>query len=198
MTRQVRREFDAEYYRRFYEDDPVHTAESVAHLASAVDGLCAWWEIPVRSVLDIGAGPGHWRDWYRAHRPEVKVTSIDVSEHACRTYGHQRRDISSWRPRRMVDLVVCHGVLHYLDDDSCESAIANIAAVCRGAMYLEAPTKRDLVEVVDVDVTDLSVHGRTGAWYRKRLSPHFEWAGAGLWVSRRVGLNLYELEGGWR
>lgn len=197
-NRRVRREFDADYYRRFYEDDPVHTAESVARLASAVDGMCSWWGVPVRTVLDIGAGPGHWRDWYREHRPGVKVTSIDVSEHACRTYGHQRRDISAWRPRGMVDLVVCHGVLHYLDDAACESAIDNIGATCRGAMYLEAPTKRDLAEVVDAEVTDLSVRARTGSWYRKRLEPHFVQAGAGIWVSRRAGLNLYELEGAGR
>lgn len=195
MTDRVRRDFDADYYRRFYEDDPVHTAESIAHLATAIDGLCAWWEIPVRRVLDIGAGPGHWSNWYRTNRPDVNVTSIDVSEHACRAYGHEHRDISRWRPRRYVDLVICHGVLHYLDDEACSSAIDNIATVCDGAMYLEAPTKRDLVEVVDVAVTDLAVHGRTAAWYRSRLAPHFVQAGAGLWISRRSGINLYELEG---
>ena len=74
--------FDDSYYQRFYNEDPVHTAQKVAQLATAVDSLCAWWDIPVHSVLDIGAGPGMWRDWYHAHRPQVKVQSIDISEHA--------------------------------------------------------------------------------------------------------------------
>jgi SAM-dependent methyltransferase len=194
MTR--RTSFDEDYYRRFYGDDPVHTAEKVAALASAVHSLTEWWDLPVTSVLDIGAGPGYWRDWYAANRPSVDYVSVDVSEHACRTYGHQQRDITQWRPNRAFDLVVCHGVLHYLDAEGAESAVANIAAAARGIVYIEAPTKRDLEEIVDTDATDMDVHRRTGAWYRKRLDPHFSQIGAGLWLSRRCPLPLYELERG--
>ena len=48
--------FDAAYYRRFYGRDPVHDARRIAHLAQAAVSFAAWWRIPVRSVLDIGAG----------------------------------------------------------------------------------------------------------------------------------------------
>ena len=115
--------FDSEYYERFYGDDPVHTRGKVAHLASAVHSLAQWWDIPVRSVLDIGAGPGYWRDWYAANQPGVDYVSTDVSEHACAEYGHDLRDITKWRPSRRFDLVVCHGVLHYLDAKGAEAAI---------------------------------------------------------------------------
>lgn len=190
----ARRSFDEAYYARFYGDDPVHTASKVASLASAVHSLAQWWDLPLRSVLDIGAGPGYWRDWYAQNHPEVRYVSTDVSEHACRTYGHQRRDITQWRPAQMFDLVVCHGVLHYLPPDGAERAIDNIAAASRGIVYIEAPTRRDLDEIVDTESTDMDVHRRAGAWYRARLAPHFEQIGAGLWLSRRCPLPLYELE----
>ena len=85
-------------------------------------------------------------------------------------------------------------------------AVALAAALSSGArlvlldeptnhLDLEAITAHDLAAVVDRAATDLAVHGRPGAWYRRRLDRHFEQAGSGLWVARRVGLPLYELEG---
>lgn len=185
--------FDRAYYRRFYGRQPVHDADRIAHLATAVHHMAAWWGIRVRSVLDIGAGTGLWRDWYRTHHPQVRVQSIDVSEHACATWGHELRDISEWRPRRPVDLVICHGVLHYLDDAQAKSAIDNIVVTARGLLYLEAPTASDLDEVVDADRTDMHVHRRSGDWYRRRLQPRMLQAGAGLWVPRD-SVAMFELE----
>ena len=46
--------------------------------------FCKWWDIPVRSVLDVGAGVGYWSDWYRNNYSRTKVVSVDVSEHACK------------------------------------------------------------------------------------------------------------------
>lgn len=186
--------FEADYYERFYGDGGVHDHEKIAHLASAVHGMCAWWDVEPRTVLDIGAGPGLWRDWYRDHHPGVKVTSTDVSEYACREFGHQHRDICQWRPRSKFDLVICHGVLQYPDDRSVTTAIENIAAACRHVLYLEIPTTSDFESVVDVTATDMQVHQRTGAWYRRRLDKHFVQAGAGLWVRRGGSVVLYELE----
>lgn len=185
--------FDRAYYRRFYGRRGVHDADGIAHLAAAVDHLAAWWGIPIRSVLDIGAGTGLWRDWYRTHRPGVRVQSIDVSEHACITWGHEQRDIAEWRPRRAVDLVICHGVLHYLDTARAERAIDNVVASTRHLLYLEAPTRSDMDDVVDPDHTDMHVHRRSGAWYRSRLSADLRQVGAGLWV-RRDRVPMFELE----
>ncbi len=186
--------FGAAYYRRFYRDDPVHGRRRIGHLAAGVVGMAGWWGVPIRSVLDIGAGPGFWRDWFAANRPNVRYRSIDVSEHACRRYGHERCDISTWRPRGQFDLVVCQGVLQYLDDRAAVTAIENIAACTRSLLYLEAPTSGDLTDVIDRDATDLDVHWRTGAWYRKRLEPHFVDVGCGLRYARTGTLLFYELE----
>ena len=186
--------FDDSYYQRFYNEDPVHTAQKVAQLATAVDSLCAWWDIPVHSVLDIGAGPGMWRDWYHAHRPHVKVQSIDISEHACSIFGHELLDITAWHPKKSVDLVICHSVLQYLSNAGVSAAIENISLSCHGVLYIEVPTTSDLEHVVDRKATDFEIHHRTGAWYRKLLSVNFQQIGAGLWLSRRAGVPLYELE----
>jgi trans-aconitate methyltransferase len=186
--------FDAAYYRRFYRDRPVHDRRRVAHLARGVTGLCAWWGVPIRRVLDVGAGTGLWRDWFARERPRVRYQSIDASEHACRRYGHELADIAEWRPVRPADLVICQGVLQYLDADRCSAAIANLAASTGGILYLEVPTTHDRDHVVDRHVTDFEINWRSGAWYRRRLQPHFAAVGCGLWAAREAGLQLYELE----
>ena len=186
--------FDAAYYRRFYGARPVHDRRQIGYLATAISAWARWWKLPIRSVLDVGAGKGYWKDWFANVSPRVPYHGLDVSPHACRTYGHELADISTWEPPRAFDLVVCQSVLQYLDDESCQRAIAVLAKASARLMYLEVPTSADRVEVVDVERTDMSVHWRTGAWYRKRLDPLFVEAGVGLWVVRPSPIPLFELE----
>lgn len=185
--------FDDAYYRRFYGEQGAHDAERIAHLATAVHEMCEWWGVEIESVLDVGAGMGMWRDWYREQHPSVAVRSVDVSEHACRTWGHELRDIATWRPGRAYDLVVCHSVLQYLDDAAATAAIEHLAAATAWVMYLEVPTADDLAELVDPERTDMDVHRRPGEWYLDRLLPAFQLVGAGLWVKRGT-IPMYELE----
>jgi len=187
-------QFDKTYYQRFYGKSGVHDAEKITDLAQGVHALCAWWGLPIRSVLDVGAGPGFWSNWYRAQHPRVKVLSTDISEHACATFGHEQRDISTWSPPRKYDLVICHGVLQYPSNTDVRKAMANLGKATQHFMYLEIPTKSDFEDVVDAAVTDMDVHHRTGAWYRKELAPYFVQVGAGLWQSRQSNIPMYELE----
>jgi hypothetical protein len=187
--------FDAAYYARHYAGPRrAHGAREVARLAAGTWHLAAWLGLPVRSVLDVGAGPGLWRDWFRRHRPGVRYRSVDASPYACRRWGHELRDVARWRARSRFDLVVCQGVLPYLADEEVAPAVENLAAMCRGLLYLEAVTRRDLADVVDRDRTDLAVHARSGAFYRARLAPRFRQVGAGLWAARDAPVALYELE----
>ncbi len=187
--------FDANYYRRYYGGPGrAHSAREIGRLASGVCGMAGWLGLELRAVLDVGAGTGIWRSWFRRHRPSLRYRSIDVSPYACARYGHERRDISRWRARQRFDLVVCHSVLQYLDDADAARAIDHLGAMCRGVLYLEAITRAD-VAILDLDRTDTVMHLRSGAWYRARLEDHFFQVGAGLWASRRSGLLLYELEG---
>ena len=149
----------------------------------------------LRSVLDVGAGIGRWGEWLQKHRPAASIVSTEMDPEVCARYGHQRRDIAQWRSNKKFDLVVCQGVLPYLDDAAAADAIDNLGAMSRGFLYLEAITRNDLDEVCDLERTDAGVHRRTGAWYGKRLAKHYRRVGAGLFYAHRGPLQFYELEG---
>jgi hypothetical protein len=127
--------------------------------------------------------------------PRVRYRSVDVSVYACARYGHEQRDISRWRdPNDTFDLILCQGVLPYLSDEQAAAAIDNLGAMCRGFLYLEAITARDIDEICDPAKTDLRVHRRTGAWYRARLGRRFDALGCGLFYAKQGPLAFYELE----
>jgi hypothetical protein len=189
-------QFDASYFRRYYESrrSRVYGDEQVDHLARGVTGFVQWFGGQIRRVLDVGAGTRLWGTWLSRHMPEVQYRSIDASEYACATYGHQKRDISRWRAREKFDLIVCQGVLPYLDERACARAVSNMAAMCRGFLYLEAITARDLREVCDRVRTDMTVHARTATFYRRLLMPRFEPIGCGLHHARGGDTLFYDLE----
>jgi SAM-dependent methyltransferase len=201
--------FDAEYFERFYErrGTRVYDAEQVANLARGVTGMIRWLGGELRNVLDAGAGAGFWRQYLRANEPGVQYASIDASPYACERYGHEHRDIARWRgdpPLRRpafggsvdvrFDLVVCQGVLPYLGDEDALRAIDNMAAMCRGFLYLEAITERDVRDVCDLDRTDVAVHLRSGDFYKRALGKHFVPVGCGLYYVKTGKLAFYELE----
>ena len=186
--------FDRAYFERYYGAHPIHSVNETAHLATAVHEMLAWWGAPVRSVLEVGAGPGYWSNWYRTLHPAVRVTSTDVSEHACATFGHEHRDIAQWAPKRPFDLVICTDVLQYLDDRAATRALRNLTTATRTCLYFDALTLFDAKHTVDRSKTDLNATLRTGEWYRQRLSRGFTQAGAGLWVRKGGTVVLHELE----
>lgn len=189
-------DFGKEYFDRFYEARAtrVYGAEQVAHLAIGVTELIAWFGGHIESVLDAGAGTGLWRDWFRQHRPRVKYRSTDASPYACERYGHELADIATFRSRERFDLIICQGVLPYLDAAQAESAIANLGSMARGFLYLEAITRRDIEEDCDASRTDVSVHRRLAGFYRKRLGEHFIPLGCGLYYTKSGSLRFYDLE----
>jgi hypothetical protein len=189
-------DFDARYYRRFYASKRtrVQGAKEVSYLGSALVGLVAWYGGRLRSVLEIGAGTGLLRDWFRANHATVRYLSTEHSPHACASYGHEKRDIARWRSKRKFDLVICQGVLPYLSDADASRAIANLHAMTRGFLYLEAVTRRDHLRVCDVSRTDPRMLFRPAAFYRTRLHRHFIALGGGVYYRRDGRLQFYELE----
>ncbi len=186
--------FDAAYYRTFYGDRPVHDLRRIGQLATGVTALADWWRIPIRSVLDVGAGKGYWRDWFAEVRPRVSYHGIDVSEYASTRYGHEHADISRWTPPEQYDLVICQSVLQYIETAAARTAIEVLGRAARGLLLVEVPTIADRDEVIDPARTDLDIHWRTGDWYRNALEQHFLEIGAGLWASRSLPIPFFELE----
>jgi SAM-dependent methyltransferase len=190
--------FSASYFRRYYETgrSRVYGASQVAELAKGVTGFVKWFGGDLGAVLDIGAGTGLWGAWFQKHRPTVRYKSVDISAYACAKYGHEHRDITRWRAKQKFDLVICQGVLPYLSDASCRRAVHNMAAMCRGFLYLEAVTAGDLRNVCDRSYTDVSVLARPASFYRHELARHFEPLGCGLHHVLGGKRLFYELERG--
>ncbi|HEX5053078.1 MAG TPA: class I SAM-dependent methyltransferase [Planctomycetota bacterium] len=195
-------QFSAEYYRRYYGDPRTRVSDlaAVRKLATFVAGYVRYLGVPVRSVLDLGCGMGHWRTAARTLWPRARYHGVEYSSHLCARFGWHEGSIDEFDPvaaigQSQFDLVVCQGVLQYLDDRAAARALQNLGRWCRGVLYLEALTALDWRQNCDRSRTDGRVHLRAGTWYRQRLRQHFVAAGGGVFVSRHAGVTLFELEG---
>lgn len=188
--------FDQAYYRRFYEDPStrVTDAATIARLSGFVCSYLDHLSLPLRNVLDLGCGTGLWGRALAQKAPRARYQGVEISEYLCEKYGWRRGSVVDFRGRGQFDLVVCQGVLQYLERDEAVQAIENLARLCRGALYLEALTTRDWQENVDREITDGDVKLRSGDWYRRQLRPHFHNAGGGVFVARGAPVSMFELE----
>lgn len=190
------RRFDEAYYHRFYESPQtrVLSPEEHANLAEYVFAFARYNHIEMKSVLDIGAGIGLWKNWIEKHKKGVAYTGTEVSAVMCKKHGFQHRDIARWRDRKKHDLIVCQGVLQYLPDPDVAPAVANVAAMSRGLVYVEVATRADLRDRADTKVTDMDIYVRNGSYYRGILAKHFVSVGCGLWWAKDQPPPFWELE----
>jgi trans-aconitate methyltransferase len=196
-THDIRTNFDSAFYRRFYHDPRtrVHSAAEIQRLATFVFAYLDYLRVPVRRVLDLGCGVGRWQREVATHHPRATYTGVETSEYLREKYGWDRGSVTDYRGRGRYDLVICQSVLQYLEDADAHRAIANIARLCRGALYLEAPTRDDLQRNADRATTDRNIHRRTAAWYRAIIQSHFRAIGGGVFLPLDSPVVLYELEG---
>ena len=188
--------FDAAYYARFYGRRPVHTRRQIASLGQGVMSFASWWRIPIRSVLDVGAGKGYWRDWLAESHPTVKYHGIDASEYACRRYRHERADIAVWRPSRQYDLVVCQSTVAVprrcgRDDGDrhvWRTACRGVAAV-RTSDHLGSRQCDRPGRAPTSTCTGVPVPGIASGWLS--ASPR---SARALWLSRNIHAPFFELE----
>ena len=196
MPMPSRFDFDAAYYERFYLDPRTRVAEPQdievqgRFLASYLEHL----KLHVRWILDLGCGLGRIREPLLARFPRAHYTGVEVSEHLCDALGWVHDSAATFRSRRRYDLVICQDVLQYLDDAEAERAIGNLAKLCRGALWFGALTREDWEENCDWTRTDPNGYVREGTWYRERLAPAFVCAGGGVFVARRAGVVMFELD----
>jgi 2-polyprenyl-3-methyl-5-hydroxy-6-metoxy-1,4-benzoquinol methylase len=187
--------FDREYYRRFYFDPRtavVSRAEMRAR-AALIGAYARHIGLPVRNVLDAGCGIGLLRAPLMRAFPHARYTGLESSEYLCRRYGWTRGSLTDFRAEPF-DLVVCYDVLQYLDDRAAARAVANLARLTRGMLYLSALTARDWRENCDRARTDPDVHLRDVQWYGRRLRRWFRPSGVGFWIRRGAPLTTWEME----
>ena len=188
--------FDRTYYERFYLDPKtrVTTVEGVARLARFVCHYLQYLELPVHRVLDIGCGLGWWREPLAHHYPAASYTGVEVSSYLCASFGWQSGSVVDYRADEPFDLVICHGVLQYLDESQARRALDNLARLCQGALFLEVLTQEDWQHNCDQSTTDGDTHLRPAKWYRSRLKRHFTNCGGGVFLAANASVVLYELE----
>jgi 2-polyprenyl-3-methyl-5-hydroxy-6-metoxy-1,4-benzoquinol methylase len=190
-------QFDRRYYERFYLDPKTRVTDQAA-LDRLGDFVCSYLKylpLSVKRVLDLGCGIGLWQPVLARHFPEASYQGVEISEYLCQQYGWQQGSVVDYTSRTRFDLVVCQGVLPYLDAQSAKRAIDNLGALTRGALYLEAITQDDWDSgIIDKRRTDGSMLLRSASWYRRALRPHFDALGGGVWLSKRAKPALYALE----
>lgn len=190
--------FDESYYQRFYKDRRTRVADrkSCELLAGFVFAYLDYLQLPVARVLDLGCGIGLWRRELLKHSPGALYVGVESSPYACLEYGWEPGSVVDFRADdEIFDLVICQGVLQYLDEGEAETALANLARLAKSALYLEVLTTEDWERNCNRERTDGEVHLRSAAWYRKRLRRHFRNCGGGLFLAKGAPAVLYELEG---
>jgi 2-polyprenyl-3-methyl-5-hydroxy-6-metoxy-1,4-benzoquinol methylase len=188
--------FDRDYYRRFYYNPrtAVTSRAEMAARARLIAGCVQYVGLPVKEILDVGCGVGLLRAPLKRALPKAQYVGLEFSDYLCRRYGWRRGSVATLRLRERFDLVICYDVLQYLSPKEAKRAIANLARVCRGALYFGALTLEDWRDNCDQTRTDRIAGLRPGAWYRRELARTFRPIGCGIWLKRELRLTLWNLD----
>jgi len=188
--------FDRDYYQRFY-FNPRTAVTSRAEMQARgrmVAACVNYLGLPVRRVLDAGCGIGLMRSPLRRVLRGAEYVGLEVSEYLCRRYGWRHGSIEHFRTRERFDLVICYDVLQYLSAPQARRAIANLARLCRGALYFGALTREDWLENCDQTRTDHIPGLRPDRWYRRALERCFRPMGCGIWIRHDAPLTVWSLD----
>ena len=191
--------FDEAYYQRFYFDKKTSVVDQahVARLGAFVCSYLQYLRVPVQRVLDVGCGIGLWREAIAQHFPQASYHGVEYSEYLCERYGWERGSVIDYQPAdgEPFDLVICQGVLPYLSPADLKQALANLARLSRGGLYVEAVAKEDYErEIIDEELPDARLYRHPADLYRRGLAQGFTELGGGVWLSRRCDVPLFALE----
>jgi len=197
-TAKLKFAFDERYYARYYQNarSRVNEPAELTQLARFIGHYLKYLNQPVRSILDLGCGLGQLREPLLSEFPSASYLGVELSEYACARYGFEPGSAVDFRAKggKRFDLVVCKGVLQYLDAREAARALDNLGQLCRGCLYLEALTREDWDQAVDQQRTDGGVYLRPVSFYRRRLRAQFKAAGGGIFVHESSPAVLYALE----
>ena len=154
-------------------------------------------ERPMRSMLDVGAGEGEWGRQLRTLRPRARYVGVDPSEYVVSRYGRRRNirlgtfgELHALRLRGRFDVIVCSGMLNYVDDVELARGLRHVHALLRGVAYLEIFTGRD-----DVEGDTRGWRRRPRSYYQRLLTrTGFVQCGPHSWLPRDFDGVTTELE----
>ena len=191
-----RQVFDRSYYDRFYRDrrtraeSPTDAVRRAAFIASYLDYI----ELPVSRILDIGCGLGDTLASLQGAFPQARCAGVEFSDYLCEEHGWIKGSVVDFQAQAPFDLVVCNDVVQYLNDARARVAIANLASLCRGALYFGVLTREDWEQNCDPARTDGQVCLRSTRWYRRQLSRAFASIGGGMHLKRPEVVTVWSLE----
>jgi SAM-dependent methyltransferase len=177
-TRSPTMAYDKAYFDKWYRNRQ-HRVRTPAQIRRIVSFTVAAAEYvldrPVRTVLDVGAGEGHWQPILRALRPNVAYVGVEPSTYAVTRFGARRSlrlgsvetldtlNLHAEFPEGF-DLVVCCGVLNYVATKVLGHALEQLQVHTSGVAWLELFTQHD-----DIEGDVARLRPRSAAWYRGRF-----------------------------
>jgi SAM-dependent methyltransferase len=195
--------FDAAYFERWYRHPRhrVRTPAKIARLAAMTVSVAEYvLDRPIRTVLDIGAGEGHWLGHLRRLRPRVRYVGVEPSAYAVARFGRARNlrqgtlgtlDVPSlerFAPDGF-DLIVACGVLNYVPEPELQAGLRALRGLSAGVAFLELFAEGDEL------TGDIPPNRRPPAWYRRVLAgAGFVPCGMHLYVTREVSRTCTALE----
>jgi SAM-dependent methyltransferase len=170
--------YDKKYFDKWYRSaqhrvrTPAQIARIVAFTLAAAEYIL---DRPIRSVLDVGAGEGHWQPILRRIRPRLRYVGVEPSSYAVERFGRRRGlrlgDVESLSALHLheqhphgFDLVICCGVLNYVPDTALPSALEQLQLHTGGVAWLELFTKDD-----DIEGDIRHMQPREPEWYRRQI-----------------------------
>jgi SAM-dependent methyltransferase len=183
--------YDKAYFDKWYRDrrHRVRTPAQIRRIVSfAVSAAEYVLDRPIRTVLDVGAGEGHWQPLLTSMRPRVHYIGIEPSEYAVARYG-SRRGLRNGSVETLdalslhtefpdgFDLVVCCGVLNYVPTRRLGAALTQLQLHTSGVAWLELFSAQD-----DIEGDVARLRPKSANWYRAKFRD------AGLVA---CGLHLY-------
>ncbi len=196
--------YDKAYFDKWYRNRE-HRVRTPAQIRRIVSFTLAAAEYvldrPIRTVLDVGAGEGHWQPILSAMRPKLRYVGVEPSEYAVGRFG-SRRGLRRGSVETLehlalhaeypqgFDLVVCCGVLNYVPTRRLGAALEQLMLHTSGLAWLELFTKHD-----DIEGDVAALKPRAAEWYRDRFSlAGFVPCGMHLYAPHDLAAGLTALE----
>ena len=155
-TQRPAKQYDLAYFDRWYRDPPRRVITPVPLARRAAWSIATAEYVlsrPVRSVLDVGCGEGHWAPVIRRLRPRARYVGVDPSPYVIGRFGTRRHIVCGTIAALdglplggPFDLIVCCAMLNYLEPSDVARGLRQISGQLRGVAHIELFVRGDPVD----------------------------------------------------